>query len=219
MNRRTFLATSGLATAVGFAGCLGSDDGVNLASLETVYEWYENDEARFIDTRGQRQYDADHIEGAVLSTAPNGVANDPTNEWDHDTKIVAYCDCPHTLAVQRGENLIDDGFTDINALDDGYPAWVDAGYPIEENAAANVATYDVRGMSDPSHAGEYVWVSDLEAEQHEISPVGEDGTYELTLRFADLTEDSLLTVDAPDYTGEATLSQLTSDVVTEANLQ
>ncbi|GAB3042103.1 rhodanese-like domain-containing protein [Natronobiforma cellulositropha] len=218
MNRRAFLATGALTTASVLAGCSGSDDGVTLVSLDTVYEWHQNDEAQFIDTRGQLQYNANHIAGAHLSTAPNGVANDPTAEWDHGTKIVAYCDCPHSLALQRGETLIEDGFTDLNALEPGYPAWQEAGYPTESNVVADVAEYDIRGMADPADAGEYVWVSDPDGGQHEVSPVESDGSYQLTFRFADLEDESVLHVETPSYAGEATLEALTEDVVTERTL-
>ncbi|WP_312910807.1 rhodanese-like domain-containing protein [Natronosalvus caseinilyticus] len=237
MRRRTVLEAVGIASISGLSGCLGSilededspggdattDEGyetesqggqtVPLVPLEDAYEWYEADEAEFLDTRGAGQYGASHIEGAHLSTAPDGVEDDPTTEWSEDTRIVTYCGCPHSLAVLRASELLANGFENVYALDEGYNGWTDAGYPIEGESAESIPTYEIVGRSSPDHEGEYVWLSTLDESQQEISQVEADGSYELLVRFADVDEDTVLSLEAPDYALEATLGELTSGVV------
>ncbi|MFU8868182.1 rhodanese-like domain-containing protein [Natronococcus sp.] len=225
MRRRQFLAVGATATTVGTAGCFG-DDGyptetfegtdVPLAPLEDVYEWYEDDDARFVDTRTQIEYDDLHIAGAVYSPAEHGLeADDPTEEWSTDARIVTYCICPHTLAGLRAASLIDDGYEDVYALDEGLQAWYEEGYPMEgEEVQGRLPAYDVRGEADPAHAGEFVWVREPETGQREPGTIEEDGSYELTLHFSELTEETVLELEAPDYTRELTLAELTDGVVT-----
>ncbi|WP_276255063.1 rhodanese-like domain-containing protein [Halomontanus rarus] len=233
MNRRTFLASGGVAMAGGIAGCLGESDqsaanefdyetddfsgvAVPLAPIDDVYEWFQNDEARFVDARGRGQYDSSRIEGAVFSPAEDGLEeNDPVEEWDTDTRIVTYCNCPHHLSGLRASSLISDGYTHSYAIDEGFGEWYDRDYPMEgTDVLADMPAYEVRGQSSSTYAGEYVWVSDTAADQVEIAPIQSDGSYEMTLHFTDLSSDSVLELEAPDYAFEATLAELTSGVVT-----
>lgn len=224
MNRRTFLGLGG-ATALGtVAGCLGGDDGyettntngveVPLAPIDDVYEWYENDEANFADARGRNQYERGHIAGAVFSPAPDGAEDDPAEEWSTDTQIVTYCGCPHHLSSMRAASLIDDGYEEVYALDEGFQAWIDNGYPLEGSAVSEErATYEIEGQSDASYAGEMVMLEQIDADRNEAAPIAEDGSYTLQLHYAGSTE-SPFRVEAPDYTVEGTLAELTSTVIT-----
>ncbi len=236
MNRRSFLAVAGSGSLALTAGCVddlgtgGEADGgdeseyetdsfdgetVPLAPAEDVHEWFENDEARFVDTRGVSQYDAGHVPGAVLSPGIEDEENDPTDDWSHETTVVIYCDCPHSLAVQRGAQLKADGFEDVYAIDEGYFGWEEADYPTESNEPdAEVETYEIEGRSDPSYEGQYVRISTPDGESYENATVESDGTYETEIRFPDLSENSELIVDAPDYTAEGTLEEFTDEPVT-----
>ncbi|TYL39725.1 rhodanese [Natronococcus pandeyae] len=193
-----------------------SIDGVDvpLAPLEDVVYWYQRQEARMVDARGADQYDDLRITGAVFSRAPDGVSDDPVDDWSADDRIVTYCVCPHALAGQRAASLIDAGYENVYALDEGLEAWVNQGYPVDgEQATQSLTAYQVQGRSDPAYAGESVRIRTLETDQSELSLVGDDGSYELTLHFTGLDEESLLEVDAPDYTRELTLEEATSDVI------
>lgn len=233
MNRRQVLATGGAVAFGAVAGCLGGTDdsaanefdyetsefegvAVPLAPIDDVYEWHQNEEARFVDARGRGQYESSHIESAVFSPATHGLdENDPVEQWDDDTRIVTYCTCPHHLSGQRASSLISDGYKHTYALDEGFEPWYNRGYPMAgSSVSAELPAYDVRGLSDPTYAGEYARVSDTAEDQVEIAPIQDDGSYEMTLHFRGLTPDSLLELEAPDYALEATLSELTSDVVT-----
>ncbi|AHG00649.1 hypothetical protein HALLA_19510 [Halostagnicola larsenii XH-48] len=239
MNRRSLLAAAGGSSLAIVAGCIddigidgaggddesgdgsayetGSFDGeeVPLVPVEEAHEWYENEEARFVDTRGVSQYDAGHIPGAVLSPAIESEGEDPTDDWSTDTHVVTYCNCPNSLAVQRGAEFKSDGFDEVYAIEEGYGGWEDAEYPIERNETdVDVETYEIEGESDPDYDGEYVHISTADGGSYEIATVESDGTYETEIRFPDLSSDSELIVDAPDYTVEGTLAEFTSEPVT-----
>ncbi|AGB39736.1 rhodanese-like domain-containing protein [Natronococcus occultus] len=245
MRRRQFLAAGTAATAVGIAGCLGSDDvdgygpepesapeersidtdsyetlsvgsvDVPLAPLEDVAYWYQRQEARFVDTRGADQYDDLRITGAALSSAPDGVSNDPVEEWPEEDRIVTYCVCPHALAGQRAASLLEAGYENVYAFDEGLEAWVTQGYPVDgEQATQSLTSYQIRGRSDPAYAGEYVRARTVDSDQSELSTVEDDGSYELTVHFTGLKADSLLEIEAPNYTRELTLEEATSGVIT-----
>ncbi|MDG5817966.1 rhodanese-like domain-containing protein [Natronococcus sp. A-GB7] len=191
------------------------DVDVPLAPLEDVTYWYERREARIVDARGADQYDDLRITGAALSSAPDGVSNDPVEDWSTDDRIVTYCVCPHALAGQRAASLIDAGYENVYALDEGLEPWVAQGYPVEgEQATRSLTSYRIRGRSDPAYADEYVHARTVDSDQSELSTVEDDGSYELTVHFTGLEADSLLEIEAPDYTRELTLEEATDGVVT-----
>lgn len=225
MRRRQVLVASGALTLGTVTGCLGGEtyptesyggEEIPLAPLEDVYEWYEADATHVVDTQPQSVYDDAHVAGAVRSPAPDGLEDDdPVTAWDTDERIVTYCVCPHTLAVQRGATLISEGYEEVYALDEGFNAWREAGYPVDGNATDDEQpTYEITGESSPAHAGGYVYVRKPgTADPLEASPVEDDGSYELLVR-GDFEAETVLEVEAPDYTLEAPLSELTSGVVT-----
>jgi rhodanese-related sulfurtransferase len=225
MRRRQFLAVGTTATTVGVAGCFGDDEyetysvegtEVPLAPLDDVYEWFEDGDAEFVDTRSETEYNDLHIAGAVYSPAEHGLdADDPTEGWAMEARIVTYCVCPHTLAGLRGASLMNAGYENVYALDEGLVEWVEREYPLEgSEVQGQLPAYEVRGEADPAHAGEFVWVREPETGQREPGTIENDGSYELTLHFSDLTDETLLELEAPDYALEATLAELTGDVVT-----
>lgn len=189
-------------------------EAVPLAPIEVTYNWYARREARFADTRGEGQYDEARIEGAAWSPAPDGRENGPVAEWPTDDRIVCYCGCPHHLSSLRASTLISEGYEDVYVIDEGFRAWLDADYPVAGSGVASQASYVIRGRADARHAGRPVYAVHEPTDQREAAFVGEDGSYEITLHFSDLTTDSEIRVDAPDYTVVAPLSELTDGVVT-----
>ncbi|AEH36095.1 rhodanese-like domain-containing protein [Halopiger xanaduensis] len=191
-------------------------DGVEvpLAPIEDVYYWYRRQEARVADARGSDQYEQAHIAGAPLSSAPDGVSNDPIADWPTDDRIVTYCGCPHHLSGLRAASLIDNGYEEVYAIDEGFQAWIDNGYPLEgSEVSADRATYEIEGQSDASYAGEMVMLEQVDADRNEAAPIAEDGSYTLQLHYAGST-DSAFRVEAPDYTVEGSLAELTNTVIT-----
>lgn len=242
MNRRSLLAVAGSSSLAIVAGCLddvgldgtgsdddGSGDGdgsgyetesfegeeVPLVPVDEAHEWFEDEAARFVDTRGVSQYDAGHIPGAVLSPGIDREGEDPTDDWSTETRVVTYCNCPHSLAVQRGAEFLSNGFDEVYAIEEGYGGWTDAEYPIERNETdVDVETHEIEGESDSTYEGEYVHISTANGGSSEIATVESDGTYETEIRFPDATAETELIVEAPDYTVEGTLEEFTSEPVT-----
>lgn len=229
-HRRTFLAGAGAALG-GVAGCLGgggsasnldgyqtiSVDGqsVPLAPLEDVHDWYESDRVRVADARSQAAYIRSHIEGAVWSPARDGRAeNDPIADWPTDALIVTYCGCPHHLSSMRAAWLIDAGYENVAALDEGFWAWQDGGYPV----AGGNPDYEpplrvVEGRTDPTFAGELAWARHDPSGQREVTPIADDGSYTLNVRFADVPSDEPIRLTTPAYELSAAIADLAAGIV------
>lgn len=222
MRRRTFLASSAGLGVAGLAGCLGGgNENVTVADGETItltpvdktYEWFQSDAARFVDARGTGQYEQSHIVGAVSSPAANpGGPGDPVMDWPTDARIVCYCGCPHHLSSLRAAHLQKNGYSNVSVIDEGFFEWADRGYPI--TGQSSTAFYEISGETDPADAGEMAWVRDLASDQDEAAPIAADGSYTVHVRFADITDDTVLTLSTPSYTVEAPLGRLTDGPVT-----
>lgn len=231
-SRRTVLASAGAALG-GVAGCLGGGGGgsasnldgyetigvdgqsVPLAPLADVHDWYESDRARFADARSRSAYVQSHVEGAVWSPARYGQAqDDPVADWDADTLVVTYCGCPHHLSSMRAAALIDAGYENVVALDDGFWAWHDEGYPV----AGGRPDYEpplrvVEGRTDPDLAGEWAWARHDPSGQREVTPITSDGAYALDVRFADVPDDEPIRITTPAYELSAPVADLAAGLV------
>ncbi|WP_227354587.1 rhodanese-like domain-containing protein [Haladaptatus salinisoli] len=233
MNRRRFLA-AGAVSVAGLSGCLGlgggpgskSEEGfetvsqygqqVPLAPLSVTHKWYKQDKARFVDARTERQYVISHIRGAVLSPAPNGQKkNDPVASWPKDQRIVCYCGCPHHLSSMRAGKLLQNGYENVYVIDEGYWAWHEKGYPVKgRNTEATPNSYVIEGVTDPTFVGETAWARHIASGQNEATGIQNDGSYSMHLKFYDVTPDSVITVQTPEYEVEGTIAELSSRVVT-----
>lgn len=151
MKRREVLVGASACLAVGTAGCslLGDEDVLDVDGIEVplvgtdaAADWFHAEESTvFLDARSRSEYESLRIEGAKHSVSPDGLPeDDPTEELAEDTRIVTYCVCPHTLAGRRGASLIEDGFTDVHALDEGLQHWLDEGHPVEGTDAMSEMT-------------------------------------------------------------------------------
>ncbi|QLG49742.1 rhodanese-like domain-containing protein [Natrinema halophilum] len=194
-------------------------DGVDvpLAPIDDVFYWYQRQEARVADARGSSQYEKSHIAGAVLSTAPPYTPDDdPVADWSKSDRIVTYCGCPHHLSGLRAAALINNGYEEVYAINEGFGAWIDRDYPLEgSEVSSDRATYEIKGQSDPAYVGKMVRLEQIDAERLEAAPITDDGTYTMQLHYAGST-DSRFRVEAPDYTVEGTLEELTSGTLTSA---
>lgn len=243
MDRRTFLATTGVAIT-GLAGCTDGSSGssgtetldgtpepssyetnsvgdveVPLAPVVDTHYWHRETETRFVDARGSGQYQRSHITGAVLSPGRNTDSwseprsDDPTADWSKDERIVCYCRCPHHLSSLRAGELIENGYENVYAIDEGFTAWEERGYPTT-GGSSDTAGSVIRGHADPGAAGEYAWANHEATDQREAAPIAEDGSYELTLHFGGLDPSAAILLRTPSYELTAPLSKLTDEVVT-----
>jgi rhodanese-related sulfurtransferase len=190
---------------------------VPLAPIELVHNWYMRGEARIADARGTKQYKTSHIYGAVLSPA-SGISGapdrDPVENWPKSDRIVCYCGCPHHLSSIRASALMQKGYENVFVIDEGFWAWHKAGYPIRGNDTSyNPMAYIISGITDPKFAGENAWARQLKTGQNEATDILEDGSYTLHLKFADVTPDSFVTIETPEYKVKGTIGELSSRVV------
>lgn len=189
---------------------------VPLVPIDVAHDWYVRREARFADARGETGYEKAHIKGAVLSPAPKGqTQNDPVENWPKSDRIITYCACPHHLSSLRAANLINQGYKNVFALDDGFLAWMKRKYPVvgsETTQQPNVKI--INGQTAPQYAGKTAWAYHRPSGQREATTIESKGLYSLRLPFYDVTGDSLIEIETPDYTIEKSLSVLTSKTIT-----
>ncbi|WP_224335581.1 rhodanese-like domain-containing protein [Haloprofundus halobius] len=194
---------------------------VPLVPADVAYYWYARGEARIVDARSAAAYDVSHVFGAVQSIAPDGVErNDPTTDWPKSDRIVVYCDCPNYLSSQRAATLIENGYTNVYAIEEGYRAWVDSEYPMAgSDTDRSVEVRTITGQTDPEHADEGAWAYHEASGQQEASKIQSDGSYELELRWVDVADDDEVTVETPGYTITDSLGAITSaEITTEGEL-
>ncbi len=139
----------------------GHTEKVKLVPIDIAYNWYKRREARFADARGVKQYETSHIYGAVLSSAPGitgAPKRDPVTNWPKDDRVVCYCGCPHHLSSIRAAALMDNGYSDVYVIDEGFWEWHSRDYPIRGNHTSyNPTGYIIEGVTDPKFAGKTAW--------------------------------------------------------------
>ncbi|MGM0592007.1 MAG: rhodanese-like domain-containing protein [Halobacteriota archaeon] len=192
------------------------DYDVPLVPTDVAYYWYARGEARFADARSATEYDVSHIFGSALSPAPRGQErNDPTEQWPKSDIIIMYCDCPHHLSTMRAADLLNRGWENVYALDEGFSAWRDRNYPLAGTDTDRVPeTWTITGRVPERDAGETVWAVHESSEQQEATEVDDDGKYTLHVRFVDVTGDTEVTIETSSYTVTDTLENLSSGRIT-----
>lgn len=233
MKRRAYLSTSAVVAASGLlAGCLSGDgddeladpaeydtkavDGydVPLAPLEDVYGSYQNDDDLLVlDARSPIAYTQGHIEDAELSPAGAPDFDHPTTDVAKDRRIVTYCTCPHSLSTARAAELYDEGFETVYAIDEGFGPWVENGYPTAGGGDARPVSYAIEGRTDPTDAGEHVWLREPETQQQYADTIDDDGTWAMHFEFVQVDDETTAVLELPDHTIERTLGELSSRTI------
>jgi len=190
-----------------------TDVTVTLASIDAVHYWFRRREARFVDARSSTQYEQSHILGAVNSPANTNI-DEPVAEWPTDDRIVTYCGCPHHLSSVRAAELQSAGYESVSVLDEGFHVWNDQYQIAGKNADYTPPEWTVDGQAARESAGRPVAVRHPETGQREVAPIEDDGSYQLHLRFYDITPETHLTLETPGYTVEAPVQTLADGVVT-----
>lgn len=102
---------------------------VSAAELKTLME---KGEAVAVDVRGTVPWQYGHIAGAIW--LPLGRVDQQFGKLPQDKLIVTYCTCKAEETSLEGAMKLanEHGFQRVAVLTGGYPAWKDAGYPVEE---------------------------------------------------------------------------------------
>ncbi len=98
---------------------------------------FNSGKARFVDTRGQGEYDVNHIKGAV--SVPVGATPEEVAKIKNKLKgkvLVTYCHGAGChLADKTAYKLYDEGYRKILIFFGGWPKWTEHKYPIYEKPA------------------------------------------------------------------------------------
>ena len=130
-----------LANAVGSAGIplvAKSAPPGRAIGLVAARQAHETRAATFVDARTRDDYLGGHIAGAVNVPLEERARelDDVRRELPRSRPLVVYCEggaCRSALALSTW--LAANGWRDVSVLEDGYPAWAAAGFPITEGAA------------------------------------------------------------------------------------
>lgn len=108
---------------------------VDIDGAAIIFEMMLVGDAAIIDARSPENFAAGRILGAFNITQAmfrDGVPED-VQFMDKAAPVMIYCQggsCTDSIAV--GQALRDLGFQRLHVFEDGYPAWVEAGFEIEE---------------------------------------------------------------------------------------
>lgn len=190
---------------------------IRLVPTDVAYYWWVRGEARFADARSESEFDVSHVFGSVLSPAADGrdIPDDPAVQWPKGDRIITYCDCPHHLSSLRAASLKSRGFEEVYALDEGFTVWREQNFPMAGSDVGRVPPTRVISGSVPlRYGGQTAWAYHTDTNQREATTIADDGTYELVLKFVDLTAQSTVRINTPAYELTAPVGELTSGRIT-----
>jgi len=189
---------------------------VPLAPIGDTYYWYATRAARFADARSRTAYRNAHVFGSVPSpaAAERRGDDDPVGDWPTDDRIVCYCGCPHHLSSIRAAQLIEDGYENVYVIDEGFREWNERSYPMAGSDTERMPDrWVVSGAVSSASAGAVAWGHHDPTGQMESTEIASDGSYELHLGFYDVTAESPIRIETPEYTVEGTLAELSSGTI------
>jgi rhodanese-related sulfurtransferase len=109
-----------------------SVDGATTVDAAAAKQLFDR-EAAFVDLRKENVWNSGRVPGAVWLDFQNGFTQEALlAEVDKDEAIVFYCSgvrCPRS--AQAATKALAWGYSSVYYFRDGFPAWKQAGYPIE----------------------------------------------------------------------------------------
>jgi rhodanese-related sulfurtransferase len=187
---------------------------VTLVPVDVIRYWHQTANARFVDARGLDQYTTSHIYGAVLSPATRDSSGGGIQNWSKDDRIVCYCGCPHHLSSLRAAGLQKARYSNVYVFDEGFYEWRDRDLPMRGQSFENRQARVVEGEVDARYAGDYAWAETTDTGQREAAPIRDDGSFELHLRFAGMTDEMPIRVQTPAFEVTRPLGELTAAELT-----
>lgn len=94
---------------------------------------FDENSAIFVDSRSEEEYAEGHIPGAVnLPWVELDTLNpDLLDRIPGGLEIITYCGESCESSAELAEALVGLGYTEVKVLLNGWPLWVEAGYPME----------------------------------------------------------------------------------------
>ncbi|MFQ5644918.1 MAG: ArsR/SmtB family transcription factor [Thiogranum sp.] len=107
-------------------------DELEAVPRETLMERVKEGLVTVLDVRPPEEYAAGHVPGAV--NVPLAELEQHLKQLPKKQDVVAYCRGPHcVLAFDAVARLRERGYS-AQRMEDGFPEWKSAGYPVEEKA-------------------------------------------------------------------------------------
>ncbi len=105
--------------------------------MDRIIQHYNDGTALFVDARPLDQYEEAHVPGAFHLPFSAFFQGQPeaVNYLPPEMLLIIYCeggDCDSSKKVK--EMLADYGYDNVEVLDAGFPAWIDAGLPTESGS-------------------------------------------------------------------------------------
>ena len=102
---------------------------VNVAEAKTLFD----QGALFIDPRGDADFDAGRVPGAIHLPLNGGLSEASLSDVaNKDETLVFYCNgVKCAVSSEACAKAVAWGFTDVRYFREGFPGWEAAGYPIE----------------------------------------------------------------------------------------
>jgi len=105
-------------------------------NAEKAFSLFQSGQALFVDSRDEKDYDKDHIPGAINLPQRKWVEvwPDMQSQVPRDKALLLYCYGGHCgLSTRQGKRLLSEGYENFLILDHGWDAWTEAGYPTERH--------------------------------------------------------------------------------------
>jgi rhodanese-related sulfurtransferase len=110
---------------------------IPLVDEKTAFKKFSSEGALFVDTRAEDDYFEGHVKGAVLLPEKEMEERFPAVEplLEPDGLLILYCHGPEChMAEKVAGFLIQLGFKRLMIMTAGFPAWEQAGFPVEGEA-------------------------------------------------------------------------------------
>ena len=111
-------------------------------NLEEALRIFQSHQALFVDSRDRKDYDKDHIPGAINLPQRKWVEVWPEmrSQLPRDRTLLLYCYGGHCgLSTRQGKRLLSEGYDSFLILDHGWEGWTKAGFPTERHPEGNAA--------------------------------------------------------------------------------
>ena len=130
-----FYIIIGLILFAAAAGCTGQKVSekpqYNDVSVAQAKDMIDRGEVFILDVRRQDEFDAGHINGAMLLAVqdiPAQELNTKLQSLPSDRKILVYCRSGRRSAL-ASDILVKNGFSQVYNMKEGIDSWINAGYP------------------------------------------------------------------------------------------
>lgn len=110
---------------------LAQKDELEAISAEELLERTQHGEVTVLDVRPEKEFAAGHLPNAI-NVPPDEIA-ERIEKLNNNQTVVAYCRGPYCLYSHEAVNLLRERGFEAQRLEDGFPEWQAAGYPVEHH--------------------------------------------------------------------------------------